>query len=185
VDSRRAGDVEDRDAVCRAAGRAVPRSEAHACAVAADPAPDGLKEVAARIGIDYADEEYGVRVPADASVTVRCPAASPCAAVPADNAVDRIRSQCPGTRGCRDFDADGRPGISASPPGCRRGTSAAGTAGSAGEVGDGVPLDRDVRGGRGDNPRRGAAVATPTARRGRVRLPVSATAAGDSVNRVR
>src|SRR2546427_389164 len=123
VDRRRTGDIEDRDAVRRAASRSVPGSAAGSRTVPADPTPDRLNGVAARVRVHRTDQEESVRVAAHSAVAVRRPAVAARSSVAADGAVDRVRGQPSTARRTHHFDSDGRPGVAASAPGGAPGTA--------------------------------------------------------------
>src|SRR2546427_126279 len=137
--------------------------------VPADPTPDRLNGVAARVRAHRTDQEESVRVAAHSAVAVRRPAVAARSSVAADDAVDRVRGQPITARRTRHLDGDGRPGVAASAPGDGRGTAAARTPGSARDGRAHVPLNRAVGRGHDDNPCGRSAPAAPTPAAPRVR----------------
>src|SRR2546426_12154248 len=184
-DGRRPGEKDEGMAVRRATSVSVPEPAAGTRPVPADPTPDRLNRVAARVRVHRTDQEESVRVAAHSAVAVRRPAVAARSSVAADDAVDRVRGQPITARRTRHFDGDGRPGVAASAPSGGPGTAAARTPGSAYDGRDHVPLNRGVGRGHDDNPCGRSAVTAPTSGASGVRLAVSPPAPADDVNRVR
>src|SRR2546426_826662 len=175
MDGRGSGHIERGRTVRRAAGRAVSGSRAAGQdAVPADPALNRLDEVATRVDVDYGDQEEAVRVSTDPSVAVRRPAAPTRSAVPAGDGIDRVPPHLAQDRRTGHFDCDGRARVPASAARGRRDTTAPGTTRSAGDVGDRVPRDGRIWGGRDDDPRSGASVPAATGGPAEVRLTIAA-----------
>ena len=71
MDRRDAGDIEDRNAVRRAAGSADPGTTTGRRPVPANPAPDRLNGIAAGVGVHRDNQEESFGVTARTAVAVR------------------------------------------------------------------------------------------------------------------